>query len=196
MLPLQRAFKSERFRAVLNERAKALCARLELFSAPVCNGTIDLFTDVRMPMKTPMKTRGGCWGGCMDEDALMKTCEGRARTRPLTRPSPLPSRGTLPTAFARALPSCAPRAGLNAAQVFIEVVAHSRLEPLEVCGDAGICTVEDTPAWNVTFPRPKPPVRATPVPSPSSRRAFVLHLTDVHYVRGATGEGRARLGPG
>jgi hypothetical protein len=68
-------------------------------------------------------------------------------------------------------------------QTFIEIVAHTRLEPLEVCGDAGVCVVPPTPTWNATFAKPKPPVRATPTPSPTSRRKFLLHATDVHYVR-------------
>ena len=66
-------------------------------------------------------------------------------------------------------------------------MAHSRLEPLEVCGDAGVCVVEAAPSWNVTFPREKPPVRSTPPPLPTSRRAFVLHLTDLHFVRWCLG---------
>ena len=46
-LPLQEAFKSDLFKSRLAARAKELCVRLELFSPTVCNGTIDLFTDVR-----------------------------------------------------------------------------------------------------------------------------------------------------
>ena len=64
----------------------------------------------------------------------------------------------------------------------MEIIAHTRLEPLEVCGDAGICVVPDTPTWNVTFSREKPPVRVAPTPLPTSRRKYLLHATDVHYV--------------
>ena len=67
----------------------------------------------------------------------------------------------------------------------IEIVAHTALEPLEVCGDSGVCVVPEPPSWNVTFEREKPPVRATPFPSPSSRRKYLLHATDLHYVRSA-----------
>jgi hypothetical protein len=70
-------------------------------------------------------------------------------------------------------------------QIFIEVIAHTALEPLEVCGDAGVCEVSPYPTWNATFAKPKPPVRATPNPSPTSRRKYLLHPTDVHYVRGS-----------
>jgi len=68
-------------------------------------------------------------------------------------------------------------------QTVIEVIAHSRMEPLEVCGDAGVCDVPDAPTWNVTFPREKPPVRTPPTPQPDAPRKYLLHLTDVHYVR-------------
>ena len=65
----------------------------------------------------------------------------------------------------------------------VEVVAHSRLEPLEVCGEAGVCAVSPAPTWNVTFPRPKPPVRVPTTPEPTSRRKYILHWTDVHFVK-------------
>lgn len=65
--------------------------------------------------------------------------------------------------------------------VVLEIVAHSILEPLEVCGEQGICPYETTPTWNVTFPKPKPVLRNPPLFLPDAPRKYILHITDVHY---------------
>jgi len=51
-LPLQERFKSEASREFFNGLAKNICNRFELFSPHVCNGTVDIFTDVRSHPRT------------------------------------------------------------------------------------------------------------------------------------------------
>ena len=46
-LPLQQAFLSEASRAFFAQLAKNICIRFDLFAPHICNGTVDLFTDVR-----------------------------------------------------------------------------------------------------------------------------------------------------
>ena len=60
-----------------------------------------------------------------------------------------------------------------------------------MCGKRGYCVVAEAPTWNVTFAVPKPPVRVPPTPVPTSRRKYLLHYTDPHYVRRATVHARA-----
>jgi hypothetical protein len=46
-LPLQQLFKSEASRALFASLAKQFCLRLDLFAPHICNGTVDVFVDVR-----------------------------------------------------------------------------------------------------------------------------------------------------
>jgi hypothetical protein len=47
VLPVQQLFKSEPSREFFADTAKSICIRFELFSPYICNGTVDLFVDVR-----------------------------------------------------------------------------------------------------------------------------------------------------
>lgn len=69
------------------------------------------------------------------------------------------------------------------ADTVMTIVGHSALEPLEVCARRGLCTVEADPVWEAEFPVAKPPLRQNPVITPNTPRKYVLHLTDIHYVR-------------
>ena len=69
VLPLQTAFKSEASKAFFNQLAKDICIRFELFAPHICNGTVDLFTNVR-------SSRGGgpesaCFAGCFAGPGLV-----------------------------------------------------------------------------------------------------------------------------
>ena len=48
VLPLQRLVKSEPAKAFFNDLAKRICIGLELFAPYICNGTVDIFTNVRV----------------------------------------------------------------------------------------------------------------------------------------------------